>query len=53
MCGHFYSLKDPVRSLYYIRPRMSHVTMFCTSCILGRALHTKEIIRFLLNYGSQ
>ena len=44
MCGHFYSKVNPVRSLYYIGSRMGHVTMFCTSCILGKALRTKETL---------
>ena len=34
---------DPVRSLYYIEPQMGHVTMFCTSWILDRALIQRRL----------
>ena len=43
-----------MRSLYFVGPRMRHVTMFCTSWILDRAPRTKETLSdFLLNYGSR
>ena len=35
---------DLVRSLYYIGPQMGHVTMFCTSYILGRAPRKNETL---------
>ena len=34
-----------MRSLYYIGPQMGHVTMFCTSCILGRAPRIMETVK--------
>ena len=40
----FYSEVDPVTSLYYMGPRMGHVTMFYTSWILDRASYTKETL---------
>ena len=35
---------DPVRSLCYIGPRMGHVIVYPTGCILGRASCTKETL---------
>ena len=45
---------DSVRSLYYIGPRMGHVTMFSTGWILDKAPPTKETLSgILLNYRSR
>ena len=34
----------PMRSLCYIRPRMGHVIVYPTCCILGRAPRIKETL---------